>query len=191
MKPTYDVVVVGSGFGGAITACRLAQAGRSVCILERSRRWDKTDFPRSPGEVAKSFWQDGGSYGFLEYKAFKRIDVIQGCGVGGGSLHYFNVHLRTPPDIFAQKVWPPEITRAVLDPYYDLAEEMLESQRLTPPEGREQPLRTAGAGLVPHQLAHVEVCPLRVGLIQTDERHEQEVAALLPVPVQPRLKGER
>ncbi len=68
--------------------------------------------------------------------------MIQGCGVGGGSLHYFNVHLRTPPDIFAQKGWPPEITRAVLEPYYDLAEEMLETQPLTPPEGREQPLRT-------------------------------------------------
>ncbi|HZP02010.1 MAG TPA: FAD-dependent oxidoreductase, partial [Terriglobia bacterium] len=48
MKTEYDVVVIGSGFGGAITACRLAQAGRSVCVLERGRRWAKDDFPRSP-----------------------------------------------------------------------------------------------------------------------------------------------
>lgn len=142
MKPTYDVVVVGSGFGGAITGCRLAQAGRSVCILERGRNWEKTDFPRSPREVAKSFWIAGQNLGFLEYKAFKRIDVIQGCGVGGGSLHYFNVHLRTPAEIFSQKSWPAEITRSVLDPYYDCAEKMLESKPLTPPEGLELPRRT-------------------------------------------------
>jgi len=94
MRNSYDVVVVGSGFGGAITGCRLAQAGRSVSILERGRRWDKSEFPRSPAEVSKSFWKKGESFGFLEYKAFRRVDVIQGCGVGGGSLHYFNVHLR-------------------------------------------------------------------------------------------------
>ena len=55
MKESYDVVVIGSRFGGAITACRLSQAGRSVCILERGKQWDKTDFPRSPAEVSKSF----------------------------------------------------------------------------------------------------------------------------------------
>ena len=142
MRDAYDVVVVGSGFGGAITGCRLAQAGRSVCILERGKRWEKTEFPRSPAEVAGSFWREGKSFGFLEYKAFKRIDVIQGSGVGGGSLHYFNVHLRTPEAIFSHKAWPPEIRRATLDPYYDLAQGMLESAPLSPPSGRELPKRT-------------------------------------------------
>ena len=55
MKEVYDVVVIGSGFGGAINACRLAQAGRSVCILERGKRWGKKDFPRTTGQVARSF----------------------------------------------------------------------------------------------------------------------------------------
>ena len=55
MRPAYDVVVVGSGFGGSITACRLAQVGRSVCVLERGKPWDKTDFPRSPGLGVESF----------------------------------------------------------------------------------------------------------------------------------------
>ncbi|HEY6291669.1 MAG TPA: GMC oxidoreductase [Terriglobia bacterium] len=142
MKASYDVVVVGSGFGGAITACRLAQAGRSVCVLERGRRWRKTDFPRSPGEVARSFWREDESFGFLEYKVFKRIDVIQGCGVGGGSLHYFNVHLRTPAAIFSSNAWPREVTRPVLEPYYARAEEVLGSNPLSPPEGREMPFRT-------------------------------------------------
>jgi len=142
MRNSYDVVVVGSGFGGAITGCRLAQAGRSVSILERGRRWDKSEFPRSPAEVSKSFWKKGESFGFLEYKAFRRVDVIQGCGVGGGSLHYFNVHLRTPDAIFAGGAWPPEISRATLDPYYDLAESVLESAPLSPPAGRGLPRRT-------------------------------------------------
>lgn len=142
MKPVYDAVVVGSGFGGAITACRLAQAGRSVCVLERGKRWSNSDFPRSPGEVAKSFWRDNKSCGFLDYRVFRRIDVIQGCGVGGGSLHYFNVHLRTPSEIFSSGAWPKEVNRLVLDPYYSLAEGMLGSLPLSPPQGRALPLRT-------------------------------------------------
>jgi len=142
MKAAYDVVVVGSGFGGAITGCRLAEAGRSVCILERGKRWGKTEFPRSTGEVAKSFWVQNESLGFLEYNAFRRIDVIRGSGVGGGSLHYFNVHLRAPKEIFSPPVWPGQVTRAALDPYYRLAEVMLESAPLAPPGGRELPDRT-------------------------------------------------
>ena len=94
MREQYDAIVIGSGFGGAVTAARLAQAGRSVCILERGRRWDKREFPRSIGQVKNAMWRDNESYGFIEYKVFRRMDVIQGVGVGGGSLHYFNVHLR-------------------------------------------------------------------------------------------------
>jgi cholesterol oxidase len=142
MKAKYDVVIIGSGFGGAITACRLAQAGRSVCLLERGKRWNRTDFPRSPGELSHSFWHEGKSHGFLEYKCFRRVDVIQGCGVGGGSLHYFNVHLRAPARILQQPAWPRPVNRQVLDPYYALAEDMLSSKPLTPPEGLTLPGRT-------------------------------------------------
>jgi len=142
MKSEYDVVIVGSGFGGGITACRLAQAGRSVCVLERGKRWSNTDFPRSPAQVSRSFWRDNKSYGFLDYRVFRHIDVIQGSGVGGGSLHYFNVHLRTPASIFARSPWPKEVNRQVLDPYYTRAEEMMGSAPLCPPQGRELPLRT-------------------------------------------------
>ncbi len=142
MKERYDVVVIGSGFGGAITGCRLAQAGRAVCILERGKRWNREEFPRSLGQVAKAFWNPGKHYGFLEYKPFKRIDVIQGCGVGGGSLHYFNVHLRTPADIFQKPEWPAEITRSILDPYYDLVQDMLDVMPLSPPHGHTLPPKT-------------------------------------------------
>jgi len=142
MKTAYDVVVIGSGFGGAITGARLAQAGLSVAILERGKRWDKDEFPRTTGQVAKGFWEPGKAYGLVEYRAFKRMDVIQGCGVGGGSLHYFNVHLRTPSKIFDQARWPEALSRSVLDPYYDIVQAKMESKPLTPPEGRGLPERT-------------------------------------------------
>jgi cholesterol oxidase len=143
MKKSYDVVVIGSGFGGAITACRLAQAGYSVCILEKGRRWQKTEFPRTTGEVAnRAFWQEQQRQGFIEYLSFRRMDVIQGCGVGGGSLHYFNVHKQPPAAIFDQPRWPKTITLQRLAPYYQLAREMLDAKPLQPPLGRELPLRT-------------------------------------------------
>ena len=85
MQGIYDAVVIGSGFGGAITACRLSQAGRSVCVLERGRRWGKADFPRTIGQVRHAFWNEE-DYGFVDYRSFKNIDVIQASGVGGGSL---------------------------------------------------------------------------------------------------------
>ncbi len=138
-----DVVIVGSGFGGAVTACRLAAAGRSVCVLERGRRWSAPDFPRSAGQVAEAFWDEGRSHGFLEYLAFRRFDVIQGAGVGGGSLHYFNVNLPAPPTVLAGPAWPAVFGRVSLDPFYDTARAVLGSAPLQPPEGRALPDRTS------------------------------------------------
>jgi cholesterol oxidase len=133
----YDVLVIGSGFGGAISACRLAQAGRSVALLEKGRRWAPHEFPRAVGPVSQAFWREGATLGFLEYRTFRRFDVIQGVGVGGGSLHYFNVHLRADAEIFEREPWPVAITRSVLDPYYELAQDMMESRVLEPPAARE------------------------------------------------------
>lgn len=141
MKEIYDVVVIGSGFGGAINACRLAEAGRSVCILERGKRWGKKDFPRTTGQVAHAFWTER-DHGLLDYRTFNNIDVIQASGVGGGSLVYFNVHIRTPKEIFEQPRWPVGVKRDRLDPFYDKAKDMLEAKPLTPPAGLDMPSRT-------------------------------------------------
>ena len=144
MRRRYDVIVIGSGFGGSVTACRLAQAGRSVCVLERGRRWRNVDFPRSPSQIARNgFWDRGsGRHGLIDYRVFPRMHVIQGCGVGGGSLHYFNVHLRPPASIFHDRRWPAEINLQTLGPYYDLARDMLDAAPLSPPAGRALPTRT-------------------------------------------------
>src|SRR5688500_10325601 len=140
VQGVYDVVIIGSGFGGAITACRLAQAGRSVCVLERGRRWGKADFPRSLDQVRRAFWNEA-DRGFLDYRRFKTIDVLQASGVGGGSLVYFNVQLEAPVRTF-QQGWPQAITRPTLSPYYVLVEDMLDAVPLSPPLGRTLPPRT-------------------------------------------------
>lgn len=146
MDNDFDVVVIGSGFGGAITACRLAQAGRSVCLLEKGRRWDRMDFPRAAGRVARqtvcSPERERGGDGFIEYHAFRHMDVVQGCGVGGGSLHYFNVHLRPPPFIFDRPGWPRRLNDRKLRPYYALAADMLGAQPLSSGSPRGLPDRT-------------------------------------------------
>jgi cholesterol oxidase len=141
MQDLYDVVVIGSGFGGAIIACRLAQAGRSVCVLERGKKWDKHDFPRTLGQMAHAFWNHH-DFGLLDYRVFRNIDVIQAAGVGGGSLVYFNVHKRAKPEVFEQPRWPQNTKRHTLDPFYDRAKEILEARPLTPPAGLSLPART-------------------------------------------------
>jgi cholesterol oxidase len=139
---SYDVVVVGSGFGGAVVAARLAEAGRSVCLLERGRRWEPSEYPRSFSQTRRAVWDPSSTYGFLDYRVFPRIDVVQGAGVGGGSLHYFNVQLRAPETIFSRPEWPASLTRRQLDPYYDRIQAVIEASPLRPPQGEVIPERT-------------------------------------------------
>ena len=138
----YDVVVIGSGFGGAVVAARLAEAGRSVCLLERGARFSPHDYPRTFSQAQTAVWDEGSNYGFLDYRVFGRIDVIQGAGVGGGSLHYFNVQMRAPAAIFERPDWPAAITRATLDPYYARVEEVTRPAPLVAPAGERTPART-------------------------------------------------
>jgi len=142
MSRRFDVVVIGSGFGGAISAGRLAESGRSVCVLERGRRWNPVDFPRSPAQIAGTGFWDGRS-GLLDYRAFSTMHVIQASGVGGGSLVYFNVHARPPASIFEDPRWPAALDLERLDPYYRRVAEMLDVRPLEPPAGRALPTRTS------------------------------------------------
>jgi cholesterol oxidase len=153
----YDVVVIGSGFGGAVVAARLAEAGRSVCLLERGRRFEPSDFPRSFSAAEGAVWDETRNYGFIDYRVFRRMDVVQGSGVGGGSLHYFNVQLRAPAGIFDRPEWPAPVTGDVMTTYYDRIAPLIESHPLEPPAGERRPDRTqafldaAGeAGYDPH-----------------------------------------
>jgi cholesterol oxidase len=133
MRPAYDVVVVGSGFGGGVTACRLAEAGRSVCVLERGRRFGRDDFVDSPEEAPSLLFHDKlNPDGLFDVRMMRDVTVITAAGVGGGSLVYANVQLRAPADVFDDR-WPAAIDRAELEPWYDRTDEALEP-RTTPPE---------------------------------------------------------
>jgi cholesterol oxidase len=118
----YDVVIVGSGFGGSISALRLAQAGKSVAVLERGRRWLAGQFPRDTTDVNTVFWRWPGksaARGLYELRFFSGVSAVVASGVGGGSLVYANIHIRPDADVFADERWPRTVNRASLDPYYD------------------------------------------------------------------------
>lgn len=134
MESAYDAVVVGSGFGGGITACRLAERGFRVCVLERGRRFGPGDYPDRPEQAPRMFWHARHNPGGLfDLRIMRDVAVMTGAGVGGGSLVYANVQLRAPDDVFDDPAWPAAITAATLRPYYDRTEEALDP-RPTPPE---------------------------------------------------------
>ena len=124
MQPSYDAIVIGSGFGGSVAACRLAQAGLKVGVLERGRRYDINPFPRDWKDPVNGWiWEAG--QGLFDVKLFQQMAVVQAAGLGGGSLIYANVHLRAPEDVF-RRGWPNGYNRKALDPYYDLVAYMLD-----------------------------------------------------------------
>ena len=129
-----DVVIIGSGFGGAVAACRLAAAGRSVLVLERGRRWTPKTFPRQPGD-AWVWDQDSPAAhnGWLDLRFMDDMWVAQGAGVGGGSLIYANISIDAEPAAF-RAGWPSEINYDALKPYYDRVAGMLGSRPL--PDGQ-------------------------------------------------------
>jgi len=132
----FDAVVVGSGFGGAVSAYRLAEAGLSVCLLERGKAYPPGSFPRTPYEMGRNFWQpDDGLYGLFDVRGFRRkLWCLLSSGLGGGSLIDANTLLRKDERWFVEEdakggyvPWP--VTRAELDPHYDRVEQMLGAQR--------------------------------------------------------------
>jgi cholesterol oxidase len=139
-RNSYEAIVVGSGFGGAVAACRLAQAGVAVALLERGRRFEPGSFPRPVGARQDvMLWQRGGTY---DVKPLNDVLVVQAAGYGGGSLIYANVQMRPPPDVFDDG-WPRGYSRAALDPYYDLVAHMLDVRPVEPdPATGEVPPKT-------------------------------------------------
>jgi cholesterol oxidase len=126
----FDAIVIGSGFGGAITACRLAEANYKVLVLERGRRWDKTNYPRRPEEP----WVWNNEHpereqGWLDLHVFPHMAVATGAAVGGGSLIYANISCEAPPSAF-NAGWPPEITYDALKPYYDRVAKFMNVQQV-------------------------------------------------------------
>ena len=100
MSHTYDFVIIGSGFGGSISALRLAQKGYRVLVIERGRRFAMTDFPKTSWDFRNYLWKpEVGMRGIFSLSFFDHVTVLHGVGVGGGSLGYANT-LPTPKDAF-------------------------------------------------------------------------------------------
>lgn len=138
-----DAVVIGSGFGGSVSAARLAEAPREVVVLERGKRYPPGSFPRTPREMSHNFWDPSrGMQGMFDLWSFRGLEAVVGAGLGGGSLIYANVLLRKDPSWFitedasigsGYENWP--VTYDDLESHYDTAEAMLRA--VSYPFGRE------------------------------------------------------
>ncbi len=125
LKLNYDVVVIGSGYGGGVAASRAARSGKRVCLLERGREFALGEFPDRPMEAQREFQISSGSHrlgderGLYDLRLGSDIHVFVGCGLGGTSLVNANVSLPIDQRIWEDPVWPEAL---VADPWREEAE---------------------------------------------------------------------
>ena len=142
IKGRYDAVVVGSGYGGAIAACRLARAGHRVCVLERGREIRPGEYPDTVTKAAGEIQVDLPAHhlfsptGLFDFRLNRDMNVLVGCGLGGTSLINANVALEPEGWVFQDKHWPAAFRADLprLGDYFDQARQMLGSTPY-PPEG--------------------------------------------------------
>ena len=142
MEDRYEAIVIGSGFGGAITACRLSKRWPGkLLVLERGKRYPMGSFPRTPHDMSRNFWNlpiegrwrpkrlpaDQEAHGLFDVRNYKHMDVLLGAGLGGGSLIYANVFLEPPDHVFDER-WPKTCKKEQLMPYYRLTKSVLGSR---------------------------------------------------------------
>jgi cholesterol oxidase len=127
MEPDYDVLIIGSGFGGSVSALRLTEKGYRVGVLEAGRRFADEDFAKTSWNLRKFLWAPRlGCYGIQRIHLLRNVMILAGAGVGGGSLNYANTLYVPPEPFFADRQWS-HITdwRAELMPHYEQAQRML------------------------------------------------------------------
>jgi cholesterol oxidase len=124
----FDWVIVGSGFGGSVSALRLAEKGYSVAVIEQGRRWADDDFARSAWQVWKAQWAPRlGMRGIMRITPFRHVNVLTGVGVGGGSLTWANTSYVPESDAFYRHPQWASLGdwRARLAPHLETARRML------------------------------------------------------------------
>ena len=123
----YDYIIIGSGFGGSVSAMRLSEKGYDCLVLEKGKEYKQNDFPKTNWNLPKYFWVPLFKwFGFQKLTFFKEVFVISGVGVGGGSLVYANTHMYPPDTFFNNKIWSSiKDWKAVLEPFYKTAKFML------------------------------------------------------------------
>jgi cholesterol oxidase len=102
----YDYIVVGSGFGGSVSAHRLTEKGYRVAVMEQGRRWAPGDFPKTNWSTSRWIWKpEVGLKGFFSLRPFKHVLILHGCAVGGGSITYANTLLEPPEKVWDMGSW--------------------------------------------------------------------------------------
>ena len=123
----FDFVVVGSGFGGSVAACRLSEKGYRVAVIEMGRRWTPDNLPRTSWSLHRWFWRPKlGLRGFFNMRIFRHVTVLHGCAVGGGSITYAATLLRPPNKVWRAGTWA-GLTEweSEMPAHYDAASRML------------------------------------------------------------------
>jgi len=112
LKFKYDIIVIGSGYGGSIAASRMARTGQKVCLLEKGKEFLPGQFPKTLKEAAlemqfnKGKTETGSDNGLYEFTVGSEISVFKGCGLGGTSLVNANVSIKPDPRVLADPAWP-------------------------------------------------------------------------------------
>jgi len=126
-KKVYDFIIIGSGFGGSVSALRLSEKGYSVLVLERGKWLNDEDLPKSNWDIRKYLWMPKlKCYGILEMTLSKGFFVYHGSGVGGGSLVYAATLMEPSEEFFNASSWSNyKDWKIELKPYYEIAKHML------------------------------------------------------------------
>ncbi len=125
-KFDYDYIVIGSGFGGSVSALRLTEKGYRVGVLEKGKRWQTEDFPKTNWNLRKYLWMPAlGLYGIQMLTQLKHVLIFHGGGVGGGSLVYANQLLVPSDAVFKRDEWGPGDWKDRLMPHYAAGRKML------------------------------------------------------------------
>jgi len=133
----YDFIIIGSGFGGSVSALRLAEKGYTVAVIEAGKRYGTEDFAKSNWNIFKYLWFPPlRCFGVLRISLLSDVLILSGTGVGGGSLGYANVLLEPPDTFFRDPQWEEMGDwKSILAPYYQTAKKMLgvtRSEKLYP-----------------------------------------------------------
>ena len=128
-EPSYDYIIIGSGFGGAVSALRLSEKGYKVLVIEKGKRYNSNDLPKTNWHLKKWLWLPSFRlFGIMKMTFFQHIGVLSGVGVGGGSLVYANTLAKPKPAFYKTGSWATLADwESELEPYYKIASAMLGS----------------------------------------------------------------
>ena len=123
----FDYIVVGSGFGGSVSALRLSEKGYRVAVIEMGRRWNPENLPKTSWSLNRWFWRPSLALrGFFSMRYFRHVTILHGCAVGGGSITYACTMLRPPDKVWDNGSWKGLANwKAEMPQHYDTASRML------------------------------------------------------------------